>query len=423
MSKLLCLFVLALSFIRLNGQSEYKKLSINEAIAIGLINNQEINKAKNFISAAKGRFWSGVSLPQPEVGVSFEYAPVNSSLSNYSERTIEINQSFEFPSNYFLKGSRLNKEEEITFLKLKQTELLVTSEIKAAYYNVLAMEKQLTIAEENRSIAEDFSKKAEIRYNVGEGTNIERLTAKVQLTESFNNLESTKNNLRNAFAQLNYALGKGENGDDIYTLTDSLNFNPEQQPVLSLEELNSISLSDNQSIKISELNLSTSSIDRSLAWSSLLPDFNIGYFRQSRDGNNGYYGASFGMSVPLWFMFDNRGRIQEASANTNIAESDLQLVKNDVYLKLKNAYGHYENDLRQVQLYHKEILPQVEEIYRAAATSYDAGEITYLEFLQARQTFIGARSNYIKVLYDYNLSIYAIEILVGQDIEKLNGVK
>ncbi|MGE5860608.1 MAG: TolC family protein, partial [Ignavibacteria bacterium] len=145
------------------------------------------------------------------------------------------------------------------------------------------------------------------------------------------------------------------------------------------------------------------------------------YFKQTRDGDNGYYGASFGMSVPLWFLFENRGQIQEASANVNVAESELQLVKNEVYLRLRSAFNDYENDLKQVKLYLSDILPQADEVYRSASASYDAGEITYLEYLQARQTLINAKSNYINVLFSYNLSIYTLEETVGQSLTDNNG--
>ena len=63
---------------------------------------------------------------------------VNTSLSNYSERTFAISQSFEFPTNYFLKGNKYTKEEEIAFEQylLKKYELV--KQIKSAYFKVLA---------------------------------------------------------------------------------------------------------------------------------------------------------------------------------------------------------------------------------------------------------------------------------------------
>ncbi|MGE5847494.1 MAG: TolC family protein [Ignavibacteria bacterium] len=418
--QLLALFILIFPAGILNGQERMnKELALKEAIKIGLNNNPAIKSAQENISAAKGRFWSGISLPAPEVGVSYEYTPINSSLKNFGERTFEVSQFFEFPSNYFLKGSRFGKEEEIAYYRLKQTEVIVAAQIKSAYFNVLAKLGLLGIAEENLNIAEDFAKKAGIRYNVGEGTNLEQLTAKVQFTEASNNLEIAKNELKTAFAELNYSIGYGKRTDEIFTLTDSLSYSTADE--FTFEELDNLSLTANQQIKISELNVSTSSLDKSLAWSSLLPNFNLSYFKQTRDGDNGYYGASFGMSVPLWFLFENRGQIQEASANVNIAESELQLVKNEVYLRLRSAFNDYENDLKQVKLYLSDILPQAEEVYRSASASYDAGEITYLEYLQARQTLINAKSNYINVLFSYNLSIYTLEEAVGQSLTDNNG--
>ncbi|CUS78568.1 Outer membrane efflux protein, partial [Candidatus Kryptonium thompsonii] len=162
-----------------------------------------------------------------------------------------------------------------------------------------------------------------------------------------------------------------------------------------------------------------SSINRSLALSSLLPVFNVAYFRQMRDGYKGFYGVSFGMSVPLWFLFGNRGQIQEATANLNIAKSELQLIKNEIYLRLKSAFNDYENNLRQVELYISDILPQAEEVYRSATASYDAGEITYIEFLQAKQTLINAHVNYTNVLLNYYRSIFKLEEIVGQSLMEI----
>lgn len=412
------LFFLLFSIV--NAEERIKKtLTINEAIEIGLKNNPGIKSAQAGIVAAKGRYWSGISLPNPEVGLSYEFIPNNSKLRNFGERTFEVTQTFEFPSVYFLRGSRFNKEEAIAFYELRQTELNIITDIKSAYYNVLAKQGLLNIAEENQKILEDFSKKAEIRYNVGEGTNLERLTANVQFTEAVNNLEAAKNELQTAFAELNYSLGYGKYEDEIFTPADSLSYITGSK--LNLDELYSLSLKANQQIKISELNVSRSSIDKTLAWSAFLPGFNVSYFKQALDGNNnGFYGASFGVTVPLWFLFEQRGQIQEAAANVNIAESQLQLLRNEIYLTLKSNFSNYDNDQRQVNLYISSILPQAKEIYRAASAGYEAGEITYLEFLQARQTLINANSNYINVLSSYYRSIFSLEETVGQNLIDLN---
>lgn len=412
--RLFVLFAAVLLPFIVCGQTKITKLSLNEAIEIGLKNNPEVKSAIENIEAAKGRFWSGISLPQPEVAVSYEYTPVNSSLSNYSERTFELSQSFEFPSNYFLKGSKFGKEEEIAVYKLSLTERSVINQVKTSYYKVLAKQYQVKSAEENLAISEDFFKKAEIRQNVGEGTNLEKLTAKVQYTEAKNNLEVSRNELTSAFAELNYALGFGKlSYDSNFDLTDSLVF---VDHGISLEEIYNKFEETNPQIKIAELDYGITSVEKSLAWSSLLPNINLAYFKQSRDGDNGFYGASFGLSVPIWFIFDQRGKVQEASANQSISESELQLTKNEIALRLKSSFIDHENNLKQVKLYMNEILPQAEEIYRTAIMSYDAGELTYLEYLQARQTLISSKNNYINALFNHYQSVFRIEEIIGQNI-------
>jgi len=414
MNKLFVLFAVALLPLCIYGQTEIKKLSLNEAVEIGLKNNPEVRSAVENISASKGRYWSGISLPQPEVGVSYEFAPVNGSLSNYSEKTLAISQSFEFPSNYFLKGSKFNKEEEIAVFKLNLTERSVINQVKTSYYKVLTKQYQVKSAEENLVISEDFFKKAEIRQNVGEGTNLERLTAKVQYTEARNNLEVAKNELTTAFAELIFSLGYGEQSyDSSFDLTDTLVFVDHK---ISLEEIYKSMEETNPQIKIAELNYGIASVEKGLAWSSILPNINLAYFKQTRDGNNGFYGASFGISVPLWFMFDQRGKIQEAVANQSISESELQLTKNEIALKIKSAFTDHENNLKQVKLYVNDILPQAEEIYRTAIKSYAAGELTYLEYLQAKQTLISSRNNYINALFNHYQSVFRIEEIAGQNI-------
>lgn len=396
--------------LNLFGQTEIKNLSLNDAIQMGLHYNPEINISLEKINAANGRFWSGISLPMPEVLVSYEYVPTSKSLENYGEKTVEFNQTIEFPTNYFLRGSIFSKEKEISEIEYKQSELSVILKIKTAYYSVSKVQEQIAIAMENLSIAEDFNKKAEIRFDVGEGTNLEKLTAKVQYSEALNNVEVLKKKLLSVLEELNFVLGLGTNQIINYQLIDKLD---NKKLDFTFEKLFDEATKINPQLKVSELKVGTSEIERKLAWSGLLPNFNLAYLKQSLNGDNGFYGVSFGISVPLWFIFEQRGKIEEASANVSIAESNLQLTKNNIYLKIKNAFTQYENERNQLQFYETEILPQADEIFRTASKSYEAGEITYIEYLQAKQTLINSRSNYIEILHSYNLSIINLEEAVG----------
>ena len=123
------------------------------------------------------------------------------------------------------------------------------------------------------------------------------------------------------------------------------------------------------------------------------------------------------MSIPLWFMFDQKGQIQEATADIQVSSYELQCVKNTLTQSINSAYIDYLNDEKQLNLYQNELIPQAEEIFRTADLSYQAGEITYLEFLQAKFTTINTRINFIKSLFDYKEAIVNLEKSTGIIIE------
>jgi heavy metal efflux system protein len=416
MHKYWYLIVIPCLFFHLHGQIGGPALSLDGAIKIALRNNPELRSFSEKIAASKGRFLSALSPPPAELSAVNDYVPNGQQLGNYGEKTIGISQTFEFPTNYVLRGSKFAKEIKISEQEYDLTKLSVISSVKAAYFSALALKSQVQIAGENLSIAEDFIKKTEIRHSVGEATNLERLTAKVQYSEALNTMEIHKNHLSSAFAELRLALGIGKEKTETYQLSDSLGF---PRFNVSLSALVGDAALSNPQLTINKLRVAAQGIERSLAWSSILPDINLGVFNKKvRDDATAYYGASIGISLPIWFMVDQRGKIKEAAANVASAEFDLQSADNDIFLKSQSSYNEFKTEEKQVLLFQNEILPQAEEIFRIAAKSYEAGDITYIEFLQARATIINSRSNYINALLSYNLSIVSLEKAIGKTLRQ-----
>lgn len=416
MNRFTCLFIILLCIIKIDGQTipPQKEMSLQYAIELGLKNNPELKASSEKINAAKGRYHSGISLPSPEVSVSYEYIPTGSGIKSYGEKTIEIKQSLDFPTKYFLRGSVLSDMQEIEVYKFRLAEMELTSQVKSAYYNLLAKQSLLKIAEENVEIMNDFHNKADARLKVGEGTDLERLTAKIQFSEAKNSVEVQRNYLKKACTELNHLLGYGADlSDNDCILSDSLSLT---ECKLSFEEIYAGALSKNCRLKIDELNTNISSGNKSLAWSGLLPNLNFSYMKQERDGSTGFYGASFGISVPLWFMFDQKGQIEEATANVSIAESELKASKNLLFTKIKNAYNEFQINYKQIRFYLDEIIPEVNEIHRVALKSYSAGEISYLEYLQSKHALITAKSEYINLLLSYNNALAQLELAAGYNI-------
>lgn len=400
------LFIIILISSAAYGQSIGTMLSLDEAVSTALKKNFEIFRSQKSVDAAKGRFWSDISLQQPEISVSHEFVPIGKGLRDFQEKTIEINQSIEFPTNLFLKGSRASYEIDATMNDRDKMIVEISSNVKKLYREVLIKGKKYKLAEENLKIAKEFLNKAELRLKAGEGTKLESITAKIQLNEANTTLESIKNELLHSKNELITILNTNEFTADNLVLSDSISFMPIE---LNHDELLNYAIANNYILKKSGNLLEIAAINKALAWSGLLPNLNFSYYRQSLPESNNFYGLSFGISVPVWFFFDQKGKIQEASANYNIAEEERKSVKKSVEINLRNAYSSFSYEQGQIKLYINELLQQAEEVFNLAKVSYNAGEINYVEFLQAKQTLISVNNNYYNSLSNYYSSLSELE--------------
>ncbi|RPI04832.1 MAG: TolC family protein [Ignavibacteriae bacterium] len=403
--------ILIIFFQAVSFSQDVERLSLHDAMVIALRNNPQALASARRIDAERGRFWRGISPPSPSVAVSYEYIPAAGGISQFGERSIGITQSIDFPTTILFRGLQLSSQVSVAEAEQAATSIELMTRVKTAYYNVLAKQKKIELARENLVIAEDFAQKAETRHKIGEATNLERLTAAVQRTQARSALEVAQNDLTISLGELYVTLGrtKTEQQNNI-TLTDSLVY----QPITgTLEQLTEMAYSVNPQLKAASGQISVAALGRTLAWSSFLPNLNASYYRQTVIGNPDSYGVSFGLSVPLWFLLDQRGQIQEASANVGIAEHNLQSAANSISVDVKNAFLEMKNNERQIILHRTDILPQAEEAYRSAYASYQAGEISYIEFLQVRQLMSSTRNEYFEELARYCISLAKLEYAVG----------
>jgi outer membrane protein, heavy metal efflux system len=416
MNRAILLFVMACIPICLYGQSINRTLSLRDAISYAMGHNPEIQSAEAGAKAARGRYWSGISLPPPELSVVHEYIPQGGSLGNYSERSVGIAQSFEFPTNYFVKASLFSREEEFAYANALLKQRQIIARVTNAYFEVVCDRMRLHYAMETQALSRTLAEKEEVRSTLGETPPLARLLAKVQFSESKNNVANAQNELVRAYAYLSHAMGLARvDHDTTMILTDSLTVTPWTR---GFDSLAAIVEGTNPRILAACSRLGSASSTRSLGWSSLLPSFSIAYFSQSRDGVGGYYGASIGISLPIWFMFDTRGKVQEAQAGICLAEAELAATRSAVMAELYSAATDLRNNENSVRLYERDLLPQAEEVFRTAFRSYSAGDLSYIEYIQARMTLVGIRNNYVNSLSLYRQSLSAVEELVGdQDAE------
>jgi outer membrane protein TolC len=387
-----------------------QSLTLRDAIEMTLQRNPAMRIAMTRIDAERGRFWQAVSPPSPIVSLEYDFIPTGAAIKDYGERSFRIEQSIDFPLALIMRGSAARTGISIAEKDARTVALMLATHVKETYVTAQACAARLLLARENAAIADTFAIQADARYKAGEATNLERLTAGVQRAQAVTELEIAAHELQSAkHTLMSLCMLSTDATAPVPELSDSLAFQPSAVPAVTADQLTE----SHPEVLLSLERLHLAGIERSLSWAHLLPSISASYATQKESGLGGLYGLGLGLSVPLWFMFEHRGRIEEAAAVHDIAEAELEQTRARIQAEISKCMLDLHIAEHQVIMYRNDILPGAEEAYRTAAIYYRSGEISYLEYLQSRQTVISARQTHINALMAFQLAKARLERALG----------
>jgi cobalt-zinc-cadmium resistance protein CzcA len=155
------------------------------------------------------------------------------------------------------------------------------------------------------------------------------------------------------------------------------------------------------------------------------PEFSLGYFNQSIigyqnvDGAEKYYGGGkrfqgvqAGVNIPV-FNRAVASRVKAAKAETAVAASNYELLQHNLQAQYKQAAQEYEKDRQSLDYYEKTALPNAQLILQQGDKAFRAGEISYIEYLQALKTGSELQLNYLGQLNQYNQSVLRLLYFSG----------
>ncbi len=399
--------VLILSLLDLPKSSiaqQETHLTLQLAIRVAQENNPMLMAAQSDVAAAKGRAWTTWWLADPALSVEWEGVPRGAGLAQFAERKVAVSQKIEFPTNILWRNRLASRRVEMAKLRYDDSRLEIRTAVIGAYFQHIAARDALSLARERVALAQEFVDKVEIRRQIGETPAIELVRTRVELARARNDLQNAESEFEATKAQLNAVLGRRPDAN--ITASDSLVY---QAIDVSLSEIKEQAQSSHPQVRAADARVGAANNLRRLAWGSLLPGIEISGFLQNIGGNPDFYGAEIGLSVPLWFAFRQRGEIQQATASLTAQEHQRASIRLQLMADLETAYAAFEAARNQLDVFAATLLSQAEEVYRIALRSYEAGEVGYLQLLEAQQTLIDVRQSHIDALANYYSAVAALE--------------
>jgi len=420
-------------FLSLSGAAGQEKLSLDEAVRIALQNNFNVKIAMNDAVINKTNNTIGNAGLLPEVALNFgnSYNINNTRQEFFSGDTREgngvntsnINANIQLAwtvfdgLRMFVNRDRLKEIENLGELNIRLQMENTVSQVMSVYYNIEQHQRRIETIQKAIEISKERYELASLKKNVGSGSGIPVLQAKVDINADSSALIRQQLILKTTKIQLNEILGRSpEIIFDISILTDN-------QKDVDFQELSEMTAQRNLMLQMADKNIRLSELNVKLWEGNKYPtiDVNLGYNFSRLKAEIGIHkfnqnaGLSYGLTG-RWNIFNgwnNKREIQVAKLGIETGK----LTKEQTALSLKtDLFTLYNNYLtaRELTKIEEENIRIAEQNLDITTEKMRLGTIDALELRQAQLNLVDVEFRKITSVFEARMAHLELMRLSGQ---------
>lgn len=380
-------------------------LTISDAVDYAYNSNTVLQQMKAQLNQDRERWRTETGLSTPEISY-FREGISTIPESVFEEQRIAVSQEIDFPLTtvYRLKG--IKQEARAMELRIQAEKRNIRAEVKKAYINVIYARYLQVLREEQLSIANELYNAVYTRLESGMATGVDLANAELQKEQAMNALDEAEWVLHEARYGLFYVMGLPSD-DQKYTIAFSDTLRSSDVMISQVQSLNL--QSEQPEYRAVELDRSAAEYFLKEAKSNSLPDININLYKQDYGEGYNYSGFEIGVSIPLWYPFEQKGEVNMAKAELNKLGWRQTQVELDIKKNIEYAWHNYSVTRRIMNRYNDAMREKAGKLRAMALRSYQIGEIDLLELLNAQQTYINSRMNYLTALRNYYRQLADLE--------------
>jgi len=121
-----------------------------------------------------------------------------------------------------------------------------------------------------------------------------------------------------------------------------------------------------------------------------------------------------GFSVEIPIFNQNDAKIEHAKAELEQAARRYETVRQNIILKVKQAYTQYISAHEQFDLWNSDIIPSLEQAVEQTQKSYEAGDVSFISVLHAQKELVEARMYLTELVARLNSSTAELNYCIGK---------
>ncbi|HDR52655.1 MAG TPA: TolC family protein [Mariniphaga anaerophila] len=406
----LTLFLFIVSFT-LKAQDE---LTIKDAVNYALDQNTKLQQMRAVLKQKENTWRTETGISAPEI--SYFKEGIGSGPGDiFDEKRVTVSQEIDFPltAAYRLKG--ISEEVKALELEVKSIENEIKAEVKSYYIEVLYANYLQRSRQNQLKLAQELYNAVFSKFETGMANGIDLTNAELRLEEAKNDLDQSEWILHKARYGLFFSMGLPEE-EQLYSITFSDTLMATKLEIPQIEAL--LKQKDHPRYLATQHELQATGFFLKEAKSNYLPDLNLSLYKQNLGIGDGYNfkGFEIGLRIPIWFPFEQRGKINMATARREEITWKQKEISLEIKKQIEYAWHNYEVSRSIINRYNNTMKEKASHLQNLSLRAYQLGEIDLLNLLTAQQTYLSSEQRYLESLRDYYLQLVVLEKYLGQEL-------
>lgn len=333
---------------------------------------------------------------------------------------IELSKAFSFGT----RKARINlakSEKAMTEALLSDYFRNLRAYAAVSYLEALKQHELHKVKQDSYTNIRQLAVSDSIRFALGEITEVDATQTRLEADILQNDLLQSEMELYNAFADLNLLMGNSVL-DTIFQPTTTLQMIPRN---FVLDNLLSVALENRTDMVAAMKNKEVAARALTVVRRERNPEFElfVSANRNARVHNEeapapAFTGYSAGIAIPLKFSNFNKGNVQLAQIRQQQAEMEYRQVELQIQTEVMQSYRRYQSLSEQIKRFEAGLLNDARRVIDGKIYSYNRGEVSLLEVLDAQRTYNDVREQYIETLFSHAAALVELERDAGiWDIE------
>ncbi|CAN5280457.1 TolC family protein [soil metagenome] len=358
-------------------------LTLDDFVKAAIERHPRVMKATFAVDAAQGKFTQAGLYPNPVFAFNAD---------ELGDRTGTLGILTPQVSQEIVRGGKLKLSQAIVAKEIDQATLAVMAErfavigaVRAAFYDVYALQERRIVLAEIVRINEDTVSKLEPAVKAGIATPLDLVQLEIERETRRAELKAIEQELPNAFRRLAAIVGENELPPVVLAASFELPL-----PEYDGERTRAMVVALHPEIRSAKVGVERAQAALLRAQAEPKPNITVssGYTRQNQNRSNDWLLAA---SLPLPTWNKNQGGIRMAIAEIQIAHQDVRRVENDLAERVATSLRTYSAAKQRAEWYRDHILGRTNEALKLMSKARDAGQFNAIQVLQAQKAVAEAR--------------------------------